>query len=360
MRARHLTALAVLVTAAACGSHPLVPAAAPTSSVVATTTTTAAPAPAPTTLPRALVASGRSLALVAADRTEPAWIAPDARAALDGSAVFRVDAGALVRVDVHTGSPAGRWALPAGAWEVAVVAARGRRVVLTDGVIDGAIPVATTRLAVVDVERNEPARVLTLPGTLEPEAMSVDGGRIFVLDHRPSYYRVRTVEVATGDLNDVYGRDKEPPEDMVGDAVRAVLSPDGTVLATLYREPSGQHPFVHVLHLANGWAYCADLPVGRYDAIAASADGLTVYTGAVGGSWVAIDVSTFGEPSQDPLPVTTHRTGAPPVPLARAGTAVAGVTTVTADASGLTWWRAGAEVGRAKRSIDRLIALVPG
>ena len=75
---------------------------------------------------------------------------------------------------------------------------------------------------------------------------------------------------------------------------------------------------------------------------------------------MAVDVSTFGEPSDEPLPLTTHRTGVPPMPLARAGTAADGDTTVTADTSGLTWWQAGAEVGRVTRPIDRLVALVRG
>lgn len=370
------TAVAAFAAVAACGSSRTAspPASESAASATATTTPVAPRPPAPTStpittppittpagvsLPVALVAAGGSLAVVAAGAEQATWDASDARAALDGSAAFRVEAGALVRLDVRTGTPDGRWPLPDGAWHVAVVGSGGRRVVVTDGVVATA-RTASTRIGVVDVRRDEAPRILTLAGTLEPEALSVDGYQLFVLDHRPTYYRVRVVTLATGAIDDVSGRDKtEPPEDMVGEAVRAVLSPDGNVLATLYRGTNGAHPFVHVLHLADGFAYCADLPAGRYDAIARSADGQTVYAGAAGGPWVALDLREFGERSSDPLPLTTHRTGVPPVPLARAGTAVEGAITVTADPDGLTWWHAGAAVGHIARPVDRLVALVP-
>ena len=309
-------------------------------------------------MPAALVVQGGALAVVEPGAAAPAWTVPGAVAALDGSAAYRADGDALVRLDLRTGEATGRWPLPSGAWHVAVVSPGGQRVVVTDGVLDDARPPTTTRLALVDTTRTEPPVERTLPGALEPEALSVGGDRVFVLDHRPDYYRVRAVSLGTGAIDDVFGRDKSAGEDMVGEAVRAVLSPDGTVLATLYREPTGHHPFVHVLHLANGWAYCADLPAKPYESIANTADGRTVYVGAADGSWVSLDLSAFGEPSSDPLPLADHHGTAPPVPLARGGTIVRDRVVVTADATGVTWSSGGATVGRFDGPVERLVGLL--
>jgi hypothetical protein len=99
-------------------------------------------------------------------------------------------------------------------------------------------------------------------------------------------------------LQPLLTRDKSPvpagaEEEMRGDGRQAVLSPDRQILYTLYTHQPGHlhtrdllagrstgvHAFVHVLHLAQGWAYCLDLPdpfgLGPVEgqALAVSADG---------------------------------------------------------------------------------------
>jgi WD40 repeat protein len=195
----------------------------------------------------------------------------------------------------------------------------------------------------------QPVHLLTQAGTIEPEAIAPDGSVVYVLDHRPTYYRVRSLVVAGGELYDTIGRDKsEPAEDMHGEPVRAVASPDGSLLSTLYRLPSptaGATPFVHVLDLAHGWSYCADLPPGDYDRIATSPDGRTLVVGATDGAWITVDLTDIGTPGDVPLPLAVHQGGTPPVPLAVGGSAVAGAVTVTVDAGGVAWHTGTAPTG---------------
>jgi hypothetical protein len=204
-------------------------------------------------------------------------------------------------------------------------------------------------------------RLIERRGALQPEALSPNGGVIFLLDHRSTYYRVRTLDVLTGDLSDTFGRDKTPAEDMNGTAVHAALSPDGHVLSTLYRVAgeSAHEPFVHILNLAGGWSYCADLPDGTYTTITSSLDGRTVYVGASDGSWISIDLTDMDEVSLDPLPMVVHPPSSPPVPLAVGGSLVASDATVTADATGVSWYRDGTLLAHIEGPVDRLVALAP-
>jgi hypothetical protein len=310
----------------------------------------------------ALVETSGTLLAFAPSDNEPIWQLADAHASADGTTAYRVEAGpALARFDTRDGSSSGHWTLPSGAWRVAVVARDGSHVVLTDGPVDADHRPAVTRMAVWSERTPDQAEVIERAGALQPEALSPDGGFIFLLDHRDTYYRVRTLEVATGLLSDTFGRDKSPAEDMNGTAIRGVLSPDGHVLSTLYRVPDGvaHEPFVHVLNLAAGWSYCADLPEGTYTSITSSLDGHHVYVGASDGSWIAIDITDIDEVSLDPLPMTVYPASPPPVPLAAGGSLVTADVTVTADTGGVSWYRDGSLLARVAHPVDRLVALVP-
>lgn len=307
----------------------------------------------------ALVRIDGRLAALAPTALEPAWVLDGAVAAADGASAYRVEAGELVRFDTATGSAAGRWPLPPGTnWRVAVVSGIGAHVVLTDGVIDSEHRPATSRLVLWHALTPDAPKLVESPGALEPEAISPDGTRVYVLDHRDGYYRVRNLELSLGQLFDTFGRDKSPAEDMAGHAVHATLSPDGRMLSTLYRAAHGDHePFVHVLHLEYGWSYCADLPAGSYTSIASSVDGRTVYVGASDGSWIDLAVATL-ETTIDPLPVQVHRGSEPPVPLNAAGTLVTPGGIVTADSRGVAWYRNGQLINRVDHPVERLVALV--
>ncbi|WP_213455747.1 NHL repeat-containing protein [Rhizomonospora bruguierae] len=125
-----------------------------------------------------------------------------------------------------------------------------------------------------------------MPGNLEPEAFSPDGGFVYVLDHlppaAPDRYRVRQLEVATGRLLPLNTRLKTPvpagaEEEMRGEGRQAVYDAGRQLLFTLYTHQPDHvhtrdlihgaradaphvHAFVHTLDLTVGWAYCVDLP----------------------------------------------------------------------------------------------------
>jgi hypothetical protein len=356
MRIGVAAASVILLTASCAGSSGR--ASPPTTSIGRVTTTTAT-----TDTRTALVEVSGELAAFAPPDGEPSWTLPGAVASPDGTTAYRVEAGAvLARFDTRDASSTGRWPLPEnGAWRVVVVSPDGSHVVLTDGTIDSEHRPAVTRLALWSGGAPNDARLIERPGALQPEALSPNGRVIFLLDYRGTYYRVRSLDVVTGEISDTFGRDKSPAEDMNGTAVHAALSPDGHVLSTLYRiadETTGE-PFVHVLNLAAGWSYCADLPEGTYTAITSSVDGHMVYVGADDGSWIAIDVAGMDEASADPLPMTFHPPSSPPVPLAAGGSLVTSDGAVTADAAGLSWYQGGTLLAHIAHPVDRLVALAP-
>jgi hypothetical protein len=218
----------------ACGSEP----APPETVSITQPPTTAAPAPA----------------------TDPAAVA-----ALDDSALFSLRGDDLVRLDPQTQSVLSSWPRTKGMVSIAAVSPGGRWVALTDRPTgyESAKQPRFTQLTVFDAKAGSATRHLALSGDVQPEAFSVDGKLVFVLDHRGDHYRVQTIILETGERVDTGNRDKTiEREDMHGTTVRGVLNADRTVLATLYRDPGNadEPAFVHILDLVHGWAYCADLP----------------------------------------------------------------------------------------------------
>lgn len=169
-------------------------------------------------------------------------------------------------------------------------------------------PAGRTRsqIAIADLAGAVESRMLDLDGNDEPDAFSSDGQRLFVLDYQPpenpDRYRVRQVDLATGLVTGVLSRNKVlvPEEEMRGRRGTHILSSDRSTLYTLYTHQPDHlhsrdlaagltstrgdvHAFVHVLNLAEGWAYCLDLPrpfgIGPADAhaLALSPDGRWLY-----------------------------------------------------------------------------------
>lgn len=210
----------------------------------------------------ALLSTETGITAVAAGTTRTQWSEDGAVSALDGSAVFARGAGTLIRLDPRTGDEVGSFPIDA-ALNPIVVAPDGRWVALTDRSpyepVDPAA--ASTTIAVVDGISGAPRARFTLPGNVEPEAFSIDGTQLVVLDHHAVSYRVQLLSLTSGDRYDTLDEDKTPIGDMTGHRVRGVLSEDRTLLATLYQNPgNAEEPaFVHVLNLS-GFAYCVDLP----------------------------------------------------------------------------------------------------
>ncbi|WP_147457038.1 hypothetical protein [Micromonospora pisi] len=125
-----------------------------------------------------------------------------------------------------------------------------------------------------------------LPGNLEPEAFDATGQALFVLDYlppkAPDRYRVRVVDLATGEMQPLVTRLKSalPPgaeEEMRGEGRQAVYDSLTRQLFTLYTHQPEHvhtrdliagarpdaphvHAFVHTLNLTDRWAFCVDLP----------------------------------------------------------------------------------------------------
>jgi hypothetical protein len=143
------------------------------------------------------------------------------------------------------------------------------------------------------------SRIIELHGSFDYDAISPDGSSLYVVEHLAGApegrYQVRAVDVATGVLRDAIIADKRNiGEAMAGWPIAQVRRPDGIVF-TLYR--GAEHPFIHALNTAEGWAVCIDLPASRDDAaaaldwgLAAAPDGQAVF--AVNATLgVAVDVN---------------------------------------------------------------------
>lgn len=228
----------------------------------------------------------------------------------------RIDDGDTVvaTLDPMTGEPSSVARLH-GELAVRVVSASGSQVALMAPPAEGQepwapVPRSSTDIVVADPDGPGAPQLYRLRGNFEPEAFSSDGGHLFLISYvppaDPSAYRVASLDLSTGRVEDVFGRDKAPSETMGGTRLNQVLAPEGDRLYTLYtdqpseyaegyggdasaseggwgEESSSAVAFVHTLSLQDQWAFCAGLPrafgSGPADAkaIAVSADGRRVF-----------------------------------------------------------------------------------
>ena len=150
---------------------------------------------------------------------------------------------------------------------VRVASADGTRVALLpfdDARVDPYHPAGrlTTALTVLPTDGGEP-RTYELDGNFEPEAFSTSGRSLFVVEYvppaAPDRYRVRKLDLDTGEVGAVYSVDGHLQESMRGTARVQAMDADGSRLYTLYTTDDGT-AFVHVLDLDEEWAHCVDLP----------------------------------------------------------------------------------------------------
>jgi DNA-binding beta-propeller fold protein YncE len=204
---------------------------------------------------------------------------------LDRSTLVRAKAGGaetqVIAQSVATGRVVSSGTLR-GRLEPRVASPNGRLVALAPA----DTPVGRSRTTLVVADSSGERVRLELPGNLEPEAFSVDGAKLFVLDYlpptAPEGYRVRAIDLASKEVQPLVTRVKSavPPgaeETMRGEGRQAVYAPGQRMLFTLYTHQPDHlhtrdllagaradaphvHAFVHSLSLAEGWAYCIDLP----------------------------------------------------------------------------------------------------
>ena len=212
-----------------------------------------------------------------------------------------------------------------------------------------------TTIVVVDLKSGSVTRH-DLAGSLTPEAFSTDNRSVFVISYlppqSPDRYVVSNLDLASGAVDGVFGREKEPPEEMQGIGRTHTLAPDRQALYTLYlRPPTGAttsattsattgdataaatgatagddtgattRAEVHTLSLNGGWAHCVDLPdeFGNGDLSTAS-----IAVSPEGGQLYVVDGSADRVAEIDTNGLTVTRTAS------IAPSAKAGRTTVTA------------------------------
>jgi hypothetical protein len=165
----------------------------------------------------------------------------------------------------------GRWRLPTiGDDPVPVgVSLDGSTVVLVEDT--EASVRSTSRFLVLDrssmfLNSPHPAvmQIVELAGSFEFDALSPSGRVLYVVEHLSTgpagHYQVRAVDLPAGTLRpDVIVDKRKIGEEMAGWPISQLRAPDGVVY-TLYR--GLEHPFVHALQSADGFAVCIDLPIG--------------------------------------------------------------------------------------------------
>lgn len=177
-----------------------------------------------------------------------------------------------------------------------------------------------SRFAVVDTTSTEPPRLITLDGNFWFDAISNDGGALYLIERPsttdPAFYQVRLYDLTKGELAPKVIADKTSAEIMSGYRQSSIASPDGSWLYSLYRRHS-TGPFIHALNLTDRFAVCIDLPSewiadGEKELLwrlAMAPDGKTLYAVNAAMGFVAkVDTAQY----------TVRRTATLPVPSAMA------------------------------------------
>lgn len=220
-----------------------------------------------------MVRTPSDLAIIDPDARKVLFKASNAHPSRDWSRVFRAvneeSSTKLSALDPSTGREISSWSLEDNLAVKAVSDDGDSAVLSPPRGFTATYPQGqeTTTFLIAQKYLAEP-RKLELKGNYEPEAFSVDGSSLFVIEYlpplAPDRYRVRQVDLATGKVSGVLSADGELQESMQGTARIQAMSPDGRRLYTLYSladdDSTLGRGFVHVLSLDEKWAHCIDLP----------------------------------------------------------------------------------------------------
>lgn len=249
-----------------------------------------------------LVGAGDAIERIDAGSGEVLFSFEHAVVSADGSALYAVRATAtgseLVRADPATGEVSHAQPVPAGL-QASAASQDGRVALIEAGSAtfpDAPAGRATTpvRIAATGPNAAGPSMAFELDGNFEPEAFSVRGRGLFLIEYlppeAPDHYRVAQLDLQSGDISAVLSPDKvpssSPQSPMQGERIQRALAPDGSVMYTLYKSyalDSSGIAFVHMLSLEGRWAHCIDMPEEmamsptRNKALALSPDGKRLY-----------------------------------------------------------------------------------
>jgi hypothetical protein len=194
----------------------------------------------------------------------------------------------------------GSWGIPIVAFDgtTSGVSAGGQTLVLAQS--SQALLPSRSRFALVNPLKMRLQRVVTLRGAFYFDAISPDGGTMYLIQHTSAFnilrYAVRAYDLRTDRLvpGTIVDR-REPDERMAGYPVARAVTGDGVWAYTLYQKPGGRL-FVHALDTGRGIARCIDLP--PLAGVVQSMMGLSVDGGRLdvvsgGAVLAAVDRSTF-------------------------------------------------------------------
>jgi hypothetical protein len=243
---------------------------------------------------------------------------------------------AVAQIDRATGEVNG-YASLRGGWGIpqvtlsgttAGISAGGRTLVL--GELGQPYSQARTRFALVNPIKMRLRRIVTLRGAFFFDAISPDGGSMYLIQlsspQNGLRYSVRAYDLRHDRLVPGAVVDKtEPDERMAGFPVSRAASSDGVWAYTLYEKPTGRY-FVHALDTSVGTARCIDLPkLASPDSLRLAIDGGRLDVVAGGQVLAAVSRASY-DVTVSPAPVahgsttsattqapTRHSSGGSPV-----------------------------------------------
>jgi hypothetical protein len=122
----------------------------------------------------------------------------------------------------------------------------------------------TTRFVVLNTRTLATRRQIVLPGAWSFDAISPDAATLYLTQHLRAgenpLYRVRPLDLHTGQLRGAIVDRLEGEDEMGGVPVARASSADGRWAYTLYAR-RGDAPFVHALDTSRREAFCIDLPL---------------------------------------------------------------------------------------------------
>lgn len=184
----------------------------------------------------------------------------------------------------------------AGEWTVSGISASARWIALMNKADDPSSIShrnGKTQIDILDANVDAIVHQFTLNGDYDVDALSEDGGSLFLIQHLPAAsinsYEIRLYDLVTETLLPDVLREKGADEVMEGQPYQQVATLDGSKLLTVFVDSNRHVAFIHDLDLVNKSPWCIDLPSGTGDintlknySIALSPDGKEAYAINVG------------------------------------------------------------------------------
>ena len=176
--------------------------------------------------------------------------------------VARTNNGRVLR----SASVPGAWGIPMVTFDGGTggLSPDGHVLVLSDNVRPNGAPRIRSRFAVIRTRTLEPTGTVSLHGDFSFDALSPQGGTLFLISHVSrtdlTKYQVRAYDLSAGRLLPRVIADKRQEGwIMNGWPVTRATTANGRWVYTLYRQDNN-YPFIHALDTVRGVAHCIGVP----------------------------------------------------------------------------------------------------